>query len=201
MSKKAKTDYEINPLLAARWSPRAFADRPVGPETLQKLFEAARWSASSSNQQPWRFIIGRRGEGATYQRIFDTLLEGNQAWADNAPVFVLVVAKTTFNHKEATNKWAWYDTGASAASLTMQATSDGLYVHQMAGFSADKAREAFNIPDAFVPVAVMAIGYLGDPEMLADKFKERELAERERFPLSELVFSETWGQTSDLFDQ
>lgn len=199
MKKIAETDYTIQPEFANRWSPRAFEDRPVDDETLQRIFEAARWSPSSMNEQPWRFIVGQKGQGVTYDKIFDSLVEGNQQWAKNAPVLALVIGKKSFTQRDRANPVYQYDAGQSAAYITMQALHEGLFVHQMAGFSADKARELFNIPEDFDPIAAMTIGYIGNPAMLPDNLRERELEERTRRPLSESVFAETWDQTNPLF--
>src|SRR6201996_9433881 len=87
----------VEDLFLRRWSPRAFADKDVSREDLKKVFEAARWAASSYNEQPWRFFVGRRGD-ATYARIFDSLVPQNQAWAKHAPVLILSIAKKHFSH-------------------------------------------------------------------------------------------------------
>ncbi len=192
--KEAQTSIKIHPLIKQRWSPRAFSEKPVEEEKLTSLFEAARWSASCFNEQPWRFVVGIKGKGSSYQRIFDCLAEGNQLWCQYAPVLILLCAKKTFTHNQKDNKWAFYDLGQAAAYISFQAMAEGLYVHQMAGFDPQKARNAFNIPDDFVPFTVMALGYLGDPDILPDNLKKSELGSRQRIPMKEIVFSENWGQ-------
>lgn len=177
----------VEETILRRWSPRAFSNRPVTPEEIAKLFEAARWTASSSNEQPWRFIVGRKGDAA-YTKIFDALAEGNQIWAGNAPVLVLSVAKTNFP-SGAPNYHALHDTGAALATLSLQATAMGLHTHPMAGFDHRKISASLGIPDDFQVGAVTAIGYLGDAAMLPEKLRERETAARSRKPLTELVFS------------
>lgn len=172
-----------------RWSPRAFADRPVDTEDLKKIFEAARWAASSFNEQPWRFLVGHRGDG-TYQKIFAALLEFNQSWAKNAPVLILSVAKKTFTQNGKPNDYYLHDVGAATAYLSLQATELGLHTHSMAGFDKEKARQLFNIPEGYDVGAVTALGYLGDPDMLTGHTREIETAPRTRKPLSEIVFSE-----------
>jgi nitroreductase len=194
--KQAPDNAGIHPLIAHRWSPRAFGDQPVPDADLKKIFEAAHWAASSYNEQPWRFLVGRKGD-ATYQKIFDTLVEGNQAWAKSAPVLVLSAAKKTFSHNGSPNLYAVHDLGAATATLMLQATGLGMHTHSMAGFSRDKARAAFNIPDDFEVGAVTAIGFLGDPAKLPDHFRAQESAARQRKPLAEVVFSE-WGGAAKL---
>lgn len=192
--KEAQTTIQIQPLIKRRWSPRAFSERPVEKEKLIRLFEAARWSASCFNEQPWRFIVGIKGQRQSYQKIFDSLAEGNQLWCKFAPVLILLCAKTTFSHNQKKNKWAFYDLGQAAAYISMQAMAEGLYVHQMAGFDPEKVNSSFAIPNDFEPFTVMALGYLGDADILPETLKKSELSLRERKPLTELVFSKNWNQ-------
>lgn len=172
-----------------RWSPRAYSDQPVSPESLKEVFEAARWAASSFNEQPWRFLVGHRGD-ETYKKIFDSLVEFNQGWAKSAPVLILSVAKKTFTQNGSPNQFGLHDTGAATAYLALQATALGFHTHSMAGFDHDKARKAFNIPDDFQTGAVTALGYLGDADTLPEQLKQTEIAPRQRKPLAEIVFSE-----------
>ena len=188
LKKTAITSAPIHSLIRERWSPRAFADRPVEAEKLRSLFEAARWAASSSNEQPWRFLVGRRGD-ETYQKIFNALVEFNQAWARSAPVLVLAVAKKTFTAKGTPNRYGLHDTGAAMANLALQATADGLHTHSMAGFDSDLMRASFAIPSDYELGAVTAIGYFGDPESLPEHLRKMEVSPRQRKPLEEFVFS------------
>jgi nitroreductase len=172
-----------------RWSPRAYSDQPVTPESLKEAFEAARWAASSFNEQPWRFIVGHRGD-ETYKKIFDSLVEFNQSWAKSAPVLILSVAKKTFTQNGSPNGLALHDTGAATAYLALQATALGFHTHSMAGFDHDKALKAFNIPGDFQAGSVTALGYLGDSNTLPEQMRQSETSPRQRKPLSEIVFSE-----------
>jgi nitroreductase len=182
----------IAELLARRWSPRAFSEKEIPSADLEKLFVAAGWAASSFNEQPWRFFLGRRGD-ATHKKIFDSLVEFNQMWAKSAPVLVLSVAKTVFSHNEAPNAYGLHDTGAAGANLALQATALGLHTHSMAGFSKEKARDSFGVPAEYEIGAVTAIGYLGDPLTLPENYQKGELAPRTRKPVAEFVFAE-WGE-------
>jgi nitroreductase len=193
MHNPAKTDYPVHDLIQNRWSPRAFSDNPVSPETLRSLFEAARWAPSSSNEQPWAFIVGTKDDLETHSKILSTLVEFNQGWAKHAPVLAIAVSQMEFARNKTPNRNAFYDTGAAVADLTAEATSRGLFVHQMAGFDPQKAIEVFHIPKGWEPIAVFAIGYPGDPNALPDKLRERELAPRSRKPISEFVMSSDWG--------
>jgi len=191
--KLAKTDVPIHPLLAVRWSPRAFSDRPVTPDILKAIFEAARWAPSSFNEQPWRFLVATRENPAAYQRLLDCLMEPNRVWAKEAPALVLVVAKLTFSHNGKPNRHALHDVGLAVGNLTVQATSMDLILHQMAGFYVDKARETYGISDEYEPVSILVLGYHGDKETLPDALAEKESAERVRKELSEIVFESDWN--------
>lgn len=198
LDKTAVTDHAISEVLAKRWSPRAFADKPVDNETISELFEAARWAPSAFNAQPWRFIVATKENPTEYQKVLSCLVEFNQMWAQSAPVLLIAVGAENFEHNGKPNRHAWYDTGQAMATLTVQATVLELYVHQMAGFSPEKARETFNIPDGYEPIAAAAIGYMGDADQLPEQMREREVEARTRKPLSEVVFTGTWGQSSDI---
>jgi len=178
----------VTDLLLKRWSPRAFADRPVSTADLTKIFTAASWAASSSNEQPWRFLVGKKGDD-TYAGILGSLVEFNQAWAKSAPVLILSVAKRTFTQNGRANDYALHDTGAASANLSLEATDLGLHTHGMAGLDREKTRAAFHIPEDYEIGAAWALGYLGDPSSLSDTMKAMETSPRSRKPLSEFVYS------------
>ncbi len=196
MEKPADVQYPIHDLIKRRWSPRAFSDRSIKPETLQSLLEAARWAPSSNNEQPWSFIVAAKDDPAEFGRLLSCLVDGNSLWAQHAPVLMVSVARLSFEDDGQPNRHAFYDVGQAVANLIVQATALGLMVHQMAGFHPDKVRELYSVPKEFEPVAAMALGYPGDPQSLSDKLKKRELAPRERKPITEFVFTGRWGRTS-----
>lgn len=195
--KQAPAQDKVLPVILHRWSPRSFANRDVSPADLKTIFEAVRWAASSYNEQPWRYFVGMRGS-ETYQKIFQSLGEFNQAWARSAPVLTLNIARTTFSHNNTPNPVALYDLGASAATLCYQAAELGLFTHQMAGYDRDVARKLFNVPDDYIFGAAMALGYLGEPSALPNEnFIAQEVAPRQRKPLTEFVLS-GWGEPAKL---
>ena len=190
--KHADPAYPIHDLLARRWSPYAFSDKPVRREDLAALFEAARWSASSFNEQPWRYFVAISDEPEEHAKMLSVLVEANREWARRAPVLALGLAKMTFTRNGKPNRVALHDLGAASASLTLEATSRGLCVHQMAGILPDRAREVFGIPEDFSVETALAIGYAedGDPS-------GQDAQPRSRKPLSELVFSGTWERPAE----
>ncbi|MGA7160744.1 MAG: nitroreductase family protein [Bacteroidota bacterium] len=193
----AKT-YPLHPLISSRKSTRAFSEKPVEPEKLRSLLEAARWAPSASNKQPWRFIVAVKERQEDHDRMVNLLVEGNRAWAEKAPVLILSVAQVTDNSTRKANKFAFHDIGLATENLAIQATSLGLAVHLMGGFYADRARATFNIPVEYEPVAVIALGYEGRTESLPQTLIDRELAPRVRKPLSEFVFDNIWEAPSSL---
>lgn len=193
-----ETQYTVHDLIRGRWSPRAFSNRTVEPDKLLSLLEAARWAASSYNEQPWSLIVATQDQPSEYARLLSCLVEFNQSWAQSAPVLMLSVAKLHFDRNGKENRHAFHDVGAAASNLATQAIALDLFVHQMAGFDAQKARSHFSIPKDHEPVAMIAIGYLGDPQTLPEALQAQELAPRTRKPLTEFVFTGAWDQPSDL---
>ena len=197
MKKSATTQVAINETIANRWSGRAFdVAKPVSKEQILSLCEAARWAPSCFGDEPWRFIVWDKNSNPdAWQKAFDCLAPSNQTWVKNAPVLLLVCADTLFGHNQTPNRWAQYDTGAAAENLCLQAADLGLMAHQMGGFNADAAREAFAIPAQITLMAMVAVGYAGDANQLPDELKARELAARKRKPIGDLFFDSAWNQS------
>ncbi|HEY7338558.1 MAG TPA: nitroreductase family protein [Bryobacteraceae bacterium] len=195
--KTAVSDHDILDSIKERWSPRAFSSRIPDAETLNRMFEAARWAASSDNEQPWRYLIARLEDTEAHEKLASCLFPGN-AWARKAPVLAMSVAALKFAKNGNVNRVAIHDVGAASAQLTAQGLSMGVFVHQMAGFDTEKARKVCEIPPDFGPVAMIAIGYLGDANSLPEPLHTRELTPRERRPVREFVFSATFGKTAAL---
>jgi nitroreductase len=189
--RSADTSVPIHPHLAARWSPRVFDPDAVvtGPQ-LAALLEAARWAATWGNRQPVRFVVGLRGDD-TFGALAATLKRGN-AYAQAAGALILVCADEGPDEKTAL--YAAVDAGAAIAQLTVEAVSLDLSVHPMAGFDPDAARLAFDIPEAVRPLAVVAVGSLGDYASADQKYVERDAAPRERLPLAEVAYTGRWGR-------
>jgi nitroreductase len=190
--KVASVEYSVIDLIKNRWSPRAFSSSPIEEEKIMSLLEAARWAPSCFNEQPWNFILFKKENQEAHKNIIDIISPKNQLWAKAAPLIILSVAKINFEQSEKTNKHALHDVGAAVSNLTMQSNSMGLYVHQMAGFNTEKAKELFNIPDGYEPVTAIAIGYYGNKDALPEEFIKSEMAERNRKPVAEFTFAGKW---------
>ena len=185
-ARSADTQAPLHPLLAGRWSPRGFdADHEITGADLTALLEAARWAPSAANSQPWRFLVGRRGD-ATFDAIVELLAPGNQPWAPRASVLIVAVADTT---ESPMAPWAEYDTGQAMAHLSVQAEALNLAVHQMGGFDAAGVVTRFGLAPELKPISVVAVGRLDPAADLPEPYLVRERAPRERRPLSELLLA------------
>ncbi len=201
INKPAKTEAPIHDLIAQRWSPRAFDDqKTVSHAQLLALFEAARWAPSCFGDEPWRYIAwSKHNDAEAWQQAFGCLAEGNQIWVRHAPVLLLATAASRFSHNGKPNRWASYDTGAASENICLQATAMGLRAHQMGGFDADKIQRAFGIPHDYQCMAMIAVGYQAEADLLDANLAQSELAERKRQPLATHFFANAWGMgvTSD----
>jgi nitroreductase len=195
MHKPAESSSPLHELIRERWSPRVFAKRSVEPEKIRSLLEAARWAPSSSNGQPWSYLVATKDEPAEFARLAGCLVDGN-AWAKESPVLLLAVAAMNFAHNGKPNRHAFHDVGLANENLVLQAGALGLVAHQMAGFLPDRAREIYQIPDGQEPLTMIAIGYLGELDELPEPLRARETAARSRKPLAEIAFSGKWGAVS-----
>ena len=188
----SNVEFPVNSLIEQRRSKRSFLNKPVEQEKIRSLFEAARWAPSSMNEQPWSYLYATKDQGELWNKLFDTLMEGNKIWVKDAPLLVLSLARKSFERNDRTNTTAKYDLGGANAFLSLQATEMGLNVHQMGGFDAQKVRLDFNVPDHYEIGVIMAIGYPGDPEQLPENLKQREVAPRRRKPQDEFVMNEVF---------
>jgi nitroreductase len=192
MQKSTQVDAPLLEVIQERRSRRAYAETQIEPDKIQVLFEAARWAPSSNNEQPWAYIYATKEQPELWGRLFDTLMDGNKIWAARAPLLVLSMIRKNFIHNEKPNPSAKYDLGSANAFLTLQATELGLNVHQMGGFDREAAKANLNIPDTYEAAVMLAIGYLGDAELLPENLKERETAPRERYTQEAFVMNNTF---------
>lgn len=197
MEKPADNENPIHDLLKRRWSPRAFAERPVEHDKLRSLFEAARWAPSAFNAQPWSFIVATKEDLSGYDRLLNCMPTANH-WAQRAPVLLLSVTNLYHPDTGKPDRFAHYGLGLAVENFVLQATALGLFCHQTGGLNVEKARTEFNIPEGSEPVDVIAIGYVGDLDALPDDLREQELERRARKPLTDFVFSDRWGNASQL---
>lgn len=182
----------LNPILAGRRSTRAFAARPVSPEDLAALREALRWSPSSGNSQPWRILARTSPEARA--ALSPGLSRGNQ-WALKAPLLLVLVTRIEWDTRSNGLDYALFDCGLAAMSLTVEAESRGLRVHQMAGWGRDPLVETLKLPPGITPVVVIAVGYPGDLSDLEPELQAKELRPRSRKDHSEIWREDSWPQS------
>lgn len=186
--KTAETAVPVHPLLAHRWSPRGLdATHEIDQRAVLALLEAARWAPSANNSQPWRFLVGHRGDDV-FGSLLAVLAPGNRSWAHSASVLVLVAAQTVDDACRP-RPWALYDAGQAVAALSVQAEADGLSVHQMGGFDAAAARHEFRLEATLSPLVVLAVGRRDPDADLPEPLAARERAPRSREPLEALLLA------------
>jgi nitroreductase len=198
MNKRATPDHPVQELMTTRWSPYSFANRAVPDVDLRSLFEAARWAASSYNEQPWSFIVATQADKQEHDQLVSCLVPGNQAWAKAAPVLAICCTSTRFVLNGNPNAAAQHDLGLATGNLMLEATARGLMVHAMIGILPDRVRQVYQVPENVLPLTGIAIGYLGDPNLLPEKLRERDLVTRTRKPLAQFVFSAKWGNKAKI---
>lgn len=186
-----KAAYPILDLFLARRSSRAISEQPVTDQELMTIFDAARWAQSSYNNQPWRFIYARKGT-PQWETFFNLLVSANQVWAKDAPVLVVVIAKTTFDYNEKPSRTFSFDTGAACQNMALQGAELNLIVHGMEGFDYTKARDVLQIPDVYEIQAMFAIGKLGELSHLPENLQSRETP-TQRKSLNEIVFKDRFS--------
>lgn len=193
-AKPAPADHAIHDLLRLRWSPRSFNDESLPTSELRSLLEAARWSPSASNEQPWSFLVAAREDATGFATLLDLLNPGNQVWARQAAVLMIGVARRELQGKAQPNRTALYDLGQAVAHLTFQATAGGLAVHQMAGFDLEHARTTCGIPADHDPVVAIALGRPAPTSALPEAVRAKDETPRRRKAQADFAFTAQWGQ-------
>ncbi len=186
MIKDAKTVYPVHDLISKRWSARSFSDKQISKEELFTIIEAASWAPSSMNEQPWCYLYSFKGTDG-FQAMFDCLSPGNQLWVKNASVLLMCIAHKNFTKNGEFNRHHMHDIGMANANLLTQATSMNIYGHILGGYDREKANQTFSVPDENEVVCFIALGYLGDLELLEEPFKTREVTPRNRKPLEQIA--------------
>lgn len=192
MSKSSEYEFPVVDLIKQRRSRRPYSSKLVEQEKINSLFEAARWAPSANNEQPWVYLYATKEQPELWNKIFETLMEGNKIWAKDAPLLVLAMSRKDFISNGRPNASAKFDLGAANMLLSLQATELGLNVHQMGGFEKQKAIAELNIPETHEPAVVMAIGYLGELDTLPEFLQQRETVARERYTQGFFVMNKSF---------
>ena len=196
IEKEINTSAPIHQLLSKRWSGVAYdSSKNVSDADIRAVAEAARWAPSCFGDEPWRYLIcNKNNNPEAWQKSFNCIAEGNQPWSQHAPVLIIACHDTLLSKNDKANNWGQYDTGAASISMCLQASELGLMTHQMAGFKPDQARESFNIPERYKPIAIISLGYQLPKHEIPEAFKQREMTPRSRKPIEQRFFANTWGE-------
>ncbi len=192
---EASASPDIHPLIRKRFSGRAFSPVSLELSQIQLLLEAASWSSSSMNEQPWRYAVALRSEEERFARFLSCLQPGNQVWARQAGALVLSLAYNWHDGIQHINRFDWHDTGAANTSLLLQATHMGLIGRMMGGFDFERTETLFGVSSErnahhpqLVPVCFIALGYPTSADQLEEPFRSREMAPRKRKPIEDLMY-------------
>jgi nitroreductase len=175
-------------IIQERWSPYSFSSDIVEEYKLKAMVEAAGRAPSCFNEQPWIFVYTTRQDHDIFNNYLDFMVDSNKIWAKNAYAIFISMARTKFLHNGRYNRFAFHDTGMAVSNLLLQALTMDIYVHQMGGFSVEKVKKYFNLDEEIEPIAMMAVGYLGDGDSLSPELIKKDEKRRPRKSLDEFVF-------------
>jgi nitroreductase len=193
MAFKNNPDGQIHEMLAQRYSPYQYSDKVIADPDLLALFEAARWSASSFNEQPWSYLVARKADGKAFDEMLSCLVEGNRGWAQVVPVLAIGVYTKAFKKNGQPNSCAAHDLGQASANMAIEAVARGLQIHQMSGILPDRCREVYKIPEGSDALTGIAIGYPGANPALPEKVAERDKGPGQRKAITDFVFGGAFG--------
>jgi len=182
----AKSDLHEN--IRNRWSPYQFSERPLDPAKLKIVLEAAIYAPSSFNEQPWLFVYTDRDDSASFKTFVSFLDEDNQKWAREAWALVISLARTKSSFSKRENPYAFHDTGLAVGNILNQATSMGIEVHVMAGFSRQKVTSYLKLDSGIVPVSMIAFGYAGENNEIGTEISDKDKKRRGRKSFDEIIF-------------
>ena len=179
------------PAIEKRRAYRALDTRPIEPEVLLGLIEAATTAPSAMNNQPWRFITVTESE--RLNALKETLSRGNY-WAKRAPAIIAVVTNNRWSMQLGERSYAPFEVGMATMALQIQAVSEGLSIHPIAGFNADEAKAVLKIEEDDSLLVLLVLGYPGSEEGLSDAHRQSEHSVRTRLPLDRIHAFDGWNQ-------
>ena len=183
---------EFHRIIAKRRSRRAFADRPVEREKIERMIEAARWSPSCANRQPWRFVVVEKG--APERPALEEALDAGNGWARKAPVLIVSGARKADAPVVEGREYYLHDTGMATMSLLYRGVDQGLLVHPMAGWKEAPLADALLLPEDFRTIAVVAVGYPGRHEDLDEETRKKDEKRSARKEAAEIAFLGRFGE-------
>ncbi len=182
---------ELIPEINERRARRALSEKNIPEDIVRRIMTAATFAPSCNNNQSWRFLLVTEEQP---RKMIHEALAGGNYWAKKAPLIVAVATKLDLDAQLSDRRdYALFDCGLAAENLMLQAFKEGLYAHAMAGFDPLKVKEAFQIPDEFIVITLVALGYPGESSHLSEKHQKSEQSQRVRKPESEVICYNTWG--------
>jgi nitroreductase len=175
-------------IIQERWSPYSFSSTPLEDFKLKAMFEAAGYAPSCNNEQPWIFVYSTQQNKEVFDDYLGFMFDSNKVWAKNAFAIIISMARTKFSYNGKPNRYAFHDTGMAVSNLLLQASAMDIFVHQMGGFSVEKVKGYFKLNDDIEPVAMMAVGYIGDGLSFSPELLKRDEKRRPRKSINEFAF-------------
>ncbi len=176
-------------LFIKRWSPRSYKKAEIPREIIKTIIDAARWSPSAFNEQPWVFITS--STETEFNQFYNLLNDRNKKWAENASILGFIVAKRNHARNDTPNRFYYFDSGAAWMAMTLQARMLGLYTHGMGGILREKIYSSLQIPEETHEVVCgFSIGVLEKPDQLQEEFRLEEK------PSPRKSLSEIWMEGS-----
>ncbi len=174
----------VDELFYKRWSPRSLKKTIIPGEVMTTLIDAARWSPSAHNEQPWLFVTSASEK--EFQTCLDLLVDTNRLWAKNAGVLGFIFSKRHFETNNSPNRLASFDCGTAWMAMTLQARMMGLYTHALGGIHREKVYETLNVSkESYEVICGFVIGIIDQPELLEKEYRDREFPSP-RKPLQEI---------------
>jgi len=175
-------------IVRARRSVRGFSDKPIPPETVAVLAEAARWAPSACNSQTWRFVAITNK--ATIEQLcregMGPLLKNK--WMAQAPLVIVGCVEPDLVSNRLGKKFTGIeyntiDFGIAMEHIVLKATELGLGTCWIGWLNTERVAAIIQAPVNIRILALLAVGYPADEPP----------KNRKRKPLSSILFSETWG--------
>src|SRR3989344_5797969 len=189
-----KSEFPIDKIFLERWSPRSLSNENFTEEELLTLIEAARWTPSSSNVQPWRFLYAMHNT-SEFKIFFELLGDFNKMWCKTAGALLVLISKKISDDGEPNNLYS-FSAGSAFMSFALQARMENLVAHGMAGFDYGKAKLILKIPENYSVECMIAVGKQGNIEDLHERMQSSEKP-NERKSLQEIsargIFPDDWN--------
>ncbi|HKN98914.1 MAG TPA: nitroreductase family protein [Pseudonocardiaceae bacterium] len=163
--------------ITSRRNVRAYADRPIPDEQLDRVLEAGRRSPSSKNTQPWDFVlVTERSELERLAGVWQ-----GAAYVAGAAAAIALIAPVSQSGPQRVE----YDLGQATMSIMLAAADQGIATGHTAVADQDLARELLGFPADRRCAYLIALGYPADRPL-------RPITRPDRRPFDEVVHRGRW---------